>query len=300
MVDLTLDAIHKSLIEGQSPENLASLEKMRTAFQKGIDLTEAASIGKRIGTQTLLKDARRLLQQTFQFWKAASLEEKSALLGISQAFLYGFVVEAQKSTQMLAAKESNRAEDQSNTASTQTVGKQAYEDAMHLRKFLIRLLKAALSPTDPLLPKVIEQESEVVDFSGALVRVQSLLQLVAAGLSHTDADTQLRFAMLGIDQSHSTQWNTQLKGWQEALVESQQRQTHQVAQAALDVQDGILLYYIRFLLQTFQQARDFVPSIPNLYPITTRSVLGMTRSSSTETPSEDPAKDPATREDPTV
>ena len=270
------------VVEEDDPSLLGRLAKEVGAAHAGdlvawlakTDDSALVAEGRKITSDKLLKDLRRLYAQAWAFWQIATPEQKLALRGFSPRLLalalsQGVVLEKMWDVYSLATRS-----EAGQKAKTDELARAEAGAARPLREQAYSVLADAAG-TGTSERRDLDAELPVgLDAGKALGAMAGVL---AGWLAEGSAELQGRLALGGLDASYVKELQAAAKGAKKTRAAAGGLPTTaKVTIGTINRHDGVNILLLDQIVTAFDKGHDRNASIPRLIPITTRHVLNRT------------------------
>jgi hypothetical protein len=250
--------------------------------------------GSHIRSEKIRTDMVRLCGTAAEFYPGATAAQRKLLLGFSSALLSVTVHAGVKLGEMLDQRGSTVGNREGNLAADTTTAATVYREGMSERERLATALETAINGDPTLESRVESARGRVTDHATLATSLLALVklgrdlvldkaspagqQLTEGGLSKAELD-ELEALATRVQSSGEAAGGARTQG--------------PISQAAIDLQDGICLEYLERTMKIWNGAHERDPSIPQLFPIATRSLFSPTRKKPAAPTAEKPAAEGA-------
>lgn len=263
-----------TLLTPQSPEDRAELAKMRNALYAGFNRETLIELGNNIASAHVLRDAKTVFGQAVTAYRAATTEQQNALVACNPMMLALAVESAIALENILDRKTGALNTDRSAVASAEATTKLFYQQGMRKRAFLTDQLEK-IHHNDPAQLAALSIHKSRIDTEQDLQdSMKALHQFTKQVLEQGSEAVKARAALFGITPAYLDGIQRWMAQFSDALIESSRRQTASLLQGEIDWQDGVVLFFLKHVVDAFDYAREEFETIPRLELRATRAVFG--------------------------
>ena len=236
----------------------------------GAGRAELAAIGAQVATARISTEAARIYGQVSDFWPGASAAQRQALRGFSDTLLRLCVWSAWHGDRLWTARDQEQTAARAQQGTRVTTADGVRSHALTLRDQWRTTLRLVSGGT-PVLDDAIEAAYGTLETPGRLA--EAIRRLAALGEAwQRDKALAPRCSDAGIDAAFVADTRAFAATIEPTLAAGQAvRESPRVAQAEVDLWDGVNLLLLDRVLDLFAVATRLDPMVPRLQPISLRN-----------------------------